>query len=315
NRQYKDRMFDRIFRIPENLLSLFNALNGTAWTDADQLEIHAIAGVIYICIHGDLVFVWMNRMNLWEHQSTWNPNMPARGLLYFAQAYQRYVVMHSVNLLSKGLKKLPFPQYFVFFNGLEEEADRRILKFSDAFIGMGQITNQDGVPLIPALEIQAVMININLGRNEALMKECPVLREYAQFVAKTRENIGRHLSAEEAVKKAVNDCINEGILRDLLISWKAEDINMIIEEFTEEEMWELNMKEIEEEATAKGMAKGMEIGRAEGRTEGQAVGRMEGILDTLIALVHDGLISVKDAALRANLTEEVFISRMGTIEK
>ncbi|MCD8370589.1 MAG: Rpn family recombination-promoting nuclease/putative transposase, partial [Clostridiales bacterium] len=216
NRQYKDRMFDRIFRIPENLLSLFNALNGTAWTDADQLEIHTIAGAIYICIHGDLAFVYMNRMNLWEHQSTWNPNMPARGLLYFAQAYQRYVVMHSVNLISKGLKKLPFPQYFVFYNGLEEEPDRSVLRFSDAFMGMGQITDQNGVPLIPALEIQAVMININLGRNETLMRACPVLKEYAQFVAKVRENIGRRLSAEEAVKKAVNDCINEGILRDLL---------------------------------------------------------------------------------------------------
>ncbi|MCD8371324.1 MAG: hypothetical protein LUC94_13565 [Clostridiales bacterium] len=193
NRQYKDRMFDRIFRIPKNLLSLFNALNGTAWTDADQME------------------------------------------------------------------------------------------------------------------IQAVMININFGRNEALMRACPVLREYAQFVAKTRENIGMRLSVEEAVTKAVNDCINEGILKDLLISWKAEDINMIIEEFTEEEMWELNMKEIEEEARAKGM----EIGIAKGRSEGHA----EGILDTLIALVRDGLISVKDATLRANLTEEAFINRMGTIEK
>ena len=69
-------------------------------------------------------------------------------------------------------------------------------------------------------------------------------------------------------------------------------------------------RESMEAAMREGMEKGMEEGRArgmeEGRAEGRAEGRVEGVLSSLVSLVKDGLISVSEAAKRADMSEEGF---------
>ena len=84
NREYKDRLFKFIFGNPENkewTLSLYNAINDTSYTNADDIQITTIQDAVYMKMKNDVSFLVNNIMNFYEQQSTFNPNMPMRFLL------------------------------------------------------------------------------------------------------------------------------------------------------------------------------------------------------------------------------------------
>ena len=116
------------FHDKRDLLSLYNAVNGTDYQDPEDLEINTLENVIYLKMKNDLSFLVGASMNLYEHQSTWNPNMPLRGLLYFAELYERYINSKGYRLSGNTRIPLPFPNYIVFYNGLEREAEREYLR-------------------------------------------------------------------------------------------------------------------------------------------------------------------------------------------
>ncbi|MBQ1713170.1 MAG: hypothetical protein II030_02115 [Treponema sp.] len=157
NREYKDRLFKAIFgRNTEESkrwrLELYNALNGTSYTDPDALEVNTIENVIYITMRNDISFLLDSEMNLYEQQSTRNPNMPLRGLMYFAQLYQIYLTERDKSLLSSKLVKIPTPKFIVFYNGSENEECRWNLKLSDSFMSEDKSGN---------FEWTAEVINMN----------------------------------------------------------------------------------------------------------------------------------------------------------
>ena len=80
-----------------------------------------------------------------------------------------------------------------------------------------------------------LVININEGYNQTLMESCQILKEYAQYVSKVR-TYKKTLSLNEAVEKAVEECIREGILREFLLKHRAEVVAMSIFEYDRE--WE-----------------------------------------------------------------------------
>lgn len=138
NREYKDSLFRLIFSEKKDLLDLYNALNGTSYSDPEELEVNTLEDAVYISIKNDISFLVGGTLNLYEHQSTYNPNLPIRGLIYLAHLYEGYIEDGQINLYSSGLKKLPFPQYFVFYNGTKKAPDRSLLKLSDAFQKTGK---------------------------------------------------------------------------------------------------------------------------------------------------------------------------------
>ena len=92
NREHKDRLFKFIFgkdteQSKRWRLQLYNALNGTNYTDPDALKINTIENVIFITMHNDISFLVDTEMNLYEEQSSRNPNMPLRGFFYFSILY------------------------------------------------------------------------------------------------------------------------------------------------------------------------------------------------------------------------------------
>ena len=115
-RNYKDTVSRMLFREPENALSLYNALNGTRYTDASQITFNMLDNAIYMGMQNDISFLIMNEVNLYEHQSTYNLNMPLRDLFYVAELLQVYVKDES--LYSSKLIKLPTPHFVVFYNGV-----------------------------------------------------------------------------------------------------------------------------------------------------------------------------------------------------
>lgn len=226
NRQYKDRLFRLVFKEKVALLELYNALNGSAYTDPEALTITTLENVLYMTMKNDASFIVDDVMNLYEHQSSYNPNMPLRGFFYFAELYRKYVDKMDADTYGSSRIELPFPRYMVFYNGRKEEPDWKELKLSDSFV-----RGKGGEPCI---EVKAMMVNINLGHNEELMERCGKLREYASFIEAVRAEMTGGASLEEAAKRAVEHCIETGILKDSLSVYRTEVIDMILEEYDEQ---------------------------------------------------------------------------------
>ena len=247
NKKYKDTVFRKLFgENRENALSLYNAVNGTTYTNPDDLEYTTLEDVIYMKYKNDLSFLIDKTLSLYEHQSSYNPNMPLRGFLYYADLYRK-LIHRSERLYSKHLLKIPRPHYIVFYNGSEKDMaeERRTLRLSDAFetdTGAGEY------------EWTATMININSGKNESIMDSCHVLYEYAVFVAKIKR-YRDSMELKEAIDLAVRECIEENILRDFLEQHRREVCDMCLTEFDEKKYEDVLREEGREEGLAKGRKK------------------------------------------------------------
>ena len=252
NRKFKDTIFRMLFSEKEALLSLYNAVNGSNYTDADALEIVTLENAIYMGMKNDLAFIIDTDLFLYEHQSTYNPNMPLRDLFYISSEYQKLVDKKS--LYSSVLQKIPAPQFIVFYNGTEKEKDSWVNHLSEAF------ENLSGAP---KLELEVLTININEGHNSELMEQCQTLREYAQYVACVRR-YAKEFELNEAVKLAVDECIRNDILSEFLRANKSEVISMSIFEYDKEEE-ERKLRKTEYEA---GVAAGFSDGFNNGFNSG-----------------------------------------------
>ncbi|MDE6749677.1 MAG: hypothetical protein K2K21_11555, partial [Lachnospiraceae bacterium] len=153
-RNYKDTVFRMLFSEKENLLSLYNALNDTAYTDVNILEITTLDNAVYMNYKNDISFVFDFELLLYEHQSTLNPNMPLRDLVYVTRVLQNRIM--DKNLYSKSLVKIPAPRFVVFYNGTDFQPEQQVLRLSDAF---------EKKPEHPSLELNVVIYNINFGHN------------------------------------------------------------------------------------------------------------------------------------------------------
>lgn len=260
NRKYKDRIFRMVFRNKEDLLSLYNAINGTAYTNPNDLIIRTLEDAVYLGYKNDLSFLISNTLNLYEHQSTVNPNMPLRGLLYFTDMFKAYIAENKYNIYGTKLVPLPIPRYIVFYNGADEQPDMKELRLSDAY--------DDAVDKDAALECKATMLNINWGHNQEIMDRCQRLEEYAYFVACVHRylDLGYHL--EIAIDYAIEECIEKDKIADILEKNRAEVKNLLLTDFDEKKY----RKMIKEEAREEGFEKGREEGREEGRREGREEG-------------------------------------------
>ena len=209
-RNYKDTMFRMLFKEKENLLSLYNAVNQTSYTDVGGLEITTLENAVYMNYKNDISFVFDFELMLYEHQSTVNPNLPLRDLIYVTKVLQN--ITRNESLYSSMLIRLPAPRFVVFYNGTDPQPEEQILRLSDAFEKRLER---------PELELVVTVYNINPGYNPELMEACRLLKEYAQYVEQVR-NFTKRLPFHEAVEEAVDYCIRNGILADFLSKNRAE---------------------------------------------------------------------------------------------
>ena len=163
NRAYKDRLFIKIFERREDLLSLYNAVNGSDYQNPDELEITTLDNAIYMRMKNDISFLIDGYMSLYEHQSTFNPNM----------------------------------------------------------------------------------------------EKCPKLYEYSYLVAKIRENQSNGKTLEGAIEAALEDCLAQGYLTELLTTYRREVTGMLLYEYDERK----HLKNTYEEGIQKGMRTGQYKGR------------------------------------------------------
>ena len=226
NNKYKDRLFKFIFKEKEDLLQLYNAINGTDYNNPEDIEVNTLEDVIYMGMKNDISFLLTDVLNLYEHQSTFSPNLPLRGLFYFSRLYQK-IIGNEKKIYSSKLIELPYPQFIVFYNGTAEEPERQVLELSDAFPAWSPKENA-------ALECKAVVLNINLGYNKEVMEKCKKLKEYAQYVARVRAFLDDGFDIETAIDKATDECIAEGILEQILRDNRGEVRSMLLTQYDEQ---------------------------------------------------------------------------------
>ncbi len=281
NKKNKDRLFCFIYGREENknwTLSLYNAVNDSDFKNANDISIETIENFLYMGMKNDVAFLIHDTLNFYEHQSTYNPNMPLRDLIYLVKSYTKYVEKNNYNIYGCKVIPLPVPKFVVFYNGNMEEEDK-ILRLSDAF--PENIKNESDI------EITVRFYNINAGHNAKLMDKCRTLREYSEFIDSIRKK-SKLISIDNAVSQAIDEMPNDSEIKPFLLNNRAEVLDMLFEEYDE----------------AKVMALFKEEGRKEGKEEGKEEGKKEGDeerLDKSIRAVSDalnkGLINNEQAEL------------------
>ena len=222
NQKYKDSVFRMLFNNKKELLSLYNAVNGTTYENVDDLEINTLDDGVFMKMKNDISFVLGFELNLYEHQSTKCGNIALRFLLYVSDLLSGMVVRDD--LYKSKVIHIPAPRFIVFYNGHEITEDRVLYKLSDQY---------EKKLSAPELELTATLININEDHNPELMNACRTLKDYSIFVGRIRK-YAKTMILEEAVKSAVAECIAEGILADFLSKNRAEVIRVSVLEYNEE---------------------------------------------------------------------------------
>ena len=267
NEKHKDRLFSYMFgneKHKEWTLSIYNAVNGSNYTDPGEIELNTIQNVLYMGMKNDVSFIIHGDMNLYGHQSTYNPNMPIRELMYTALLYDKYISGTNANIYGTKLIELPIPKLVVFYNGTDKTEDEVILELKDSFPADKDADSSD-------IQARVRMLNINYGNNKTLLDACAPLMEYSWLIDKIRFHKSKDISIEDAVDQALDEMPDYFSIKSFLMDHKAEVRMMCITEYNEAE----TMQRFKEE------------GREEGRAEGRAL-----ILETL---VKDGTISAEKA--------------------
>lgn len=269
NREVKSSAFTVYFSDPKNAAQLYSALSGEEVTPED-IEFVTLEGVLFVARKNDMAFTVQNRvLVISEHQSTLNPNMPLRSIIYYGRTMEKLI--NSKALYRNKRIPIPTPQFYVFYNGNEACPSEDILNLSDSYLEK---------TITPMLELSVKVININLPEGHAILEQCRPLYEYSWFIQKIREYTEAGLARDAAITLAVKECEREGIMADFVREYGTEAVNMLFTQFN--------------------MDDAIEVWYEEGLEDGEARGRMK----TKIELVNRKLQKGKKPEVIAEELEE-----------
>lgn len=226
NRFYKDRLFHALFGAEERkelTLELYNAINHTDYSNPADLKLNTLEDVVYMGMKNDVSFLLAGDLNMFEQQSTWNPNMPVRCFLYAAHALEKYLndTKKAPWLYTSSLVEIPTPKLVVLYNGLKQTGDT-VLKLSDSF------EHSRG-------DLEAIVHVYNINPGQELPCICRPLNDYSSFVSNYRNlvpSLGAKTAADEALAR-----LPTGAVKNYIQSQKGEVIDMLLTEYNEEEVW------------------------------------------------------------------------------
>ncbi len=345
-REYKDRLFTFIFGREENrawTLSLYNAVNGSHYSNPEEIQITTIKEVLYMGMHNDVSFMISEQLNLYEQQSTYNPNMPLRLMQYVGNLYEQYLKKYQHNKYGSTLIMLPVPRLVVFYNGEIEKPDEMMLRLSSSF---PEDANAD-------IEVRVRMLNINHGKNAELLKACQPLREYSWFIHQIRIRKAA-MPADDAgsltnvVNQAISEMPDSFTIKPFILIHQAEVLGMLLTEYDEAETMKLFQRDSYNQGKEDGFKLGKEDGFKLGKEDGFKLGKEDGFklgkedgfklgkedgfklgkedgfklgkedgfklgnINMLTNLVKQHLLSLTDAARQLNISEADFQKLMET---
>lgn len=255
NKEYKSDVFSMLLQDKKRAMEIYNAINGTDYDDPELVEMTTLDDKSFsLTVRNDASFILDANLSLYEHQSTYCPNMPLRDLLYFASIIQKRIKAQKRDIYGGRILKIPVPHFVVFYNGKEDAPDQYDLRLSDAF----EKETED-----PEIELVCHVYNINSGKNTPLLSKCQTLREYMYFVDMVRKNNEISGNLEDAIEKAINQCMEENVLRDFLAQHREEVMHVMTLDYTFERRLEMQRAEAIED----GERIGKEIGKKEKLSE------------------------------------------------
>ena len=291
NREYKSDVISMMLQIPEYALDVYNAMNDSAYTDPDMIQIMRLENGISLSVRNDASFFISNYLNLYEHQSTYSPNAPLRFLIYLTDLLKKNIGKRD--LYGRKRVQIATPHFAVFYNGTEKRPEKEVLKLSDAFINRTDT---------PEIELTVTVYNINPNNNTQLLEKSEVLRSYMIFVNCVRENLDRQKKSEQnmrflsseydeteyeeaeheeaefmdnleaAINEAIDYCVKNHIMEEFFRENRSEVTKSMVLDYT----WERREELIRAEEYEDGKREGLEIGRAEGEKRGRIEGEKLG---------------------------------------
>ena len=243
NREYKSDVFSMLMEDKVNALSVYNVLNGTNYTNPNDLEICTLDKGVSLTIRNDAAFVVDASLSIYEHQSTVCPNMPVRNLVYYTTIISKFI--KNKNIYGRSLVKIPVPKFVVFYNGDEDQPEEYYMKLSDAF---EKKTDK------PELELVCKVYNINFGKNKQLLDKCTVIKHYMIFVDYVRlyHKEQELEDLERAINRAIDRCIEENVLADFLKENRSEVVKVTQLDYTFDRQIMLEREEAREEGREEG---------------------------------------------------------------
>ena len=255
NKEYKSDVFSMLLQDKKRAMEIYNAINGTDYDDPELVEMTTLDDKSFsLTVRNDASFILDANLSLYEHQSTYCPNMPLRDLLYFASIIQKQIKAQKRDIYGGRILKIPVPHFVVFYNGKEDAPDQYDLRLSDAF---------EKETKNPEIELVCHVYNINNGKNVPLLSKCQTLREYMYFVDMVRKNNEISGNLEDAIEKAINQCMEENVLRDFLAQHREEVMHVMTLDYTFKRRLEMQRAEAIED----GERIGKEIGKEEKLSE------------------------------------------------
>ena len=261
NRNYKDSVFVDLFAhditAKENFISLYNALHGTNLeVETTDVQPVMLERVLYMKYYNDIAMLIDGKIViLIEHQSTINKNMPFRFLEYIARIYEKITTKDEK--FGRKLVKLPVPEFYVFYNGKDDYPTESIMKLSDAFMQLdGKLKNQFENANYP-LEISVKVININVDKENPILKRCEALKQYSEFIEQVRSNIENDIP--EPFTNAIKQAIKKGFLSDYLNRKSTEVQNMLLAEYDYDTDIAVQRREAREEGISIGLSQGAHL--------------------------------------------------------
>ena len=303
NRNYKDSVFVDLFAhditAKENFISLYNALHGTN-LDVETTDVQPVMleQVLYMKYYNDIAMLIDGKIViLIEHQSTINQNMPFRFLEYIARIYEKITTKNEK--FGRKLVKLPVPEFYVFYNGKDDYPTESEMKLSDAFIQLdGELKNQLENANYP-LEISVKVININVDKENPILKRCEALKEYSEFIEQVRFNIENNVP--EPFTAAIKQAIKKGFLSDYLNRKSTEVQNMLLAEYD----YDTDIAVQRREAFDDGLSQGISQGRNEGISIGLSQGEHKKAVETAKNLLSIGLSQKQIASVTGLSPDEI----------
>lgn len=259
NKEYKSDVFSMLLQDKKRAMEIYNAINGTDYDDPELVEMTTLDDKSFsLTVRNDASFILDANLSLYEHQSTYCPNMPLRDLLYFASIIQKQIKAQKRDIYGGRILKIPVPHFVVFYNGKEDAPDQYDLRLSDAF---------EKETKNPEIELVCHVYNINNGKNVPLLSKCQTLREYMYFVDMVRKNNEISGNLEDAIEKAINQCMEENVLRDFLAQHREEVMHVMTLDYTFERRLEMQRAEAIEDGERIGKEIVKEIGKEEKLSE------------------------------------------------
>ena len=251
NREYKSDVFSMLMENKSYALEVYNALNHSDYRNPEEVEIIRLERGISLSIRNDASFLIDMNMSFYEHQSTYNPNMPLRSMIYYVNALEDWLKRKNLDLFGRKRIQIPTPHFVVFYNGTEKRPEYEEMRLSEAFCHK---TDE------PGIEVRCRVYNIDPDNNRSLKERSAVLEGYTYFVEKVRTYQKRNVGLEEAVDRAIEDCIENHVLEEFFRDRKDEVKKMTHLDYTWEKREQMIRKEEFEDGVAEGMERGVEQG-------------------------------------------------------